>query len=112
MPKPPLSRNIGINCFVEKSTYRFVNNLVNNSGVLSGKRFLARGKKTAMQKEFDVKFKKDGNTWLASLLHSAEEAAAGVGATPEEALKDLFLEKDKADYQNRVDEDANTTERK
>ena len=56
-----------------------------------------------MEKEFDIHFRKEGNTWTASLQNvSGKEETAGFGVTPEEALKDLFLEKDKARYQDGI----------
>lgn len=55
-----------------------------------------------MENEFDVHFRKEGNTWSANLQREKAQATAGFGTTPEEALRDLFLEKDKENYQKEV----------
>lgn len=58
-----------------------------------------------MANEFEVKFSLQGNVWTASLRDpSGDEAktTAGFGETPEEALKDMFLERDKDDYQKKT----------
>jgi hypothetical protein len=57
-----------------------------------------------MENEFDIHFKKEGDTWTASLQSSTKQhqSTSGFGISPEEALKDLFLEKDKDNYQEQV----------
>jgi hypothetical protein len=56
-----------------------------------------------MENEFDVHFSKQENVWTANLKGGQQrERTAGFGETPEEALKDLFLEKDKDIYQKEV----------
>lgn len=53
-----------------------------------------------MDKEFEVRFIKQGNTWSAIMKNTENQAA--YGNTPEEAFHNLFLEKDKMDYQNEI----------
>ena len=58
-----------------------------------------------MNDEFYIHFKKELNTWTATLKDTVEtKETAGFGETPEEALKDLFLEKNKEEYQNEIRE--------
>jgi hypothetical protein len=61
-----------------------------------------------MEKEFDVHFKRDGDTWSAHLNDKSETKTAGFGTSPEEALRDLFLEDDKDRYQKEVNEKKTT----
>lgn len=64
-----------------------------------------------MENEFDVHFRKEGNTWSANLQNDKGQATAGFGTTPEEALKDLFLEKNKDDYQTDVNDSKVNSEK-
>jgi hypothetical protein len=65
--------------------------------------FSKRENEKLMENEFNVHFKKEGNTWCANLeRNQASQNTAGFGTTPEEALRDLFLEKDKDNYQKQV----------
>ena len=61
-------------------------------------------KENAMENDFIIHFRKQDSTWMAEIKSNDQEQknTAGVGNTPEEALKDLFLTKDKKDYQTEV----------